>query len=125
MRTRRGVPPAMARAISPRRQAPAVCDEDGPTMVGPRMSKSETMGCEVRGAARPAPCPPLFTVRSTRCEVRSRVSADGGSVPRTPYPVPVLVAVALRRKPDSDQLPPGQPLAAHHQRHPLLAALLV
>jgi hypothetical protein len=43
MRTDSGMPPATARAISPSRQAPAVCDEDGPTIVGPKMSKRDTM----------------------------------------------------------------------------------
>jgi hypothetical protein len=37
-----------ARAISPSRQAPAVCDEDGPTIVGPRMSKRDTMPAKIR-----------------------------------------------------------------------------
>ena len=37
----------MARVISPRRHAPAVCDEEGPTMVGPRMSKSDTMARKI------------------------------------------------------------------------------
>src|SRR3954469_19851007 len=43
MRARSGVPPISPRARSPSRHAPAVCDDDGPTMTGPMMSSSETM----------------------------------------------------------------------------------
>ena len=42
-RARSGVPPTRPRASSPSRHAPAVCDDDGPTMTGPMMSSSETM----------------------------------------------------------------------------------
>ena len=40
---RSGVPPTRQRASRPSRQAPAVCDDDGPTITGPMMSRSETM----------------------------------------------------------------------------------
>src|SRR5512133_882247 len=43
MRARSGVPPTRLRASSPSRHAPAVCEDDGPTMTGPMMSSSDTM----------------------------------------------------------------------------------
>jgi hypothetical protein len=44
MRARSGVPPTRPRARRPRRHAPAVCDDDGPTITGPMMSRRETTG---------------------------------------------------------------------------------
>src|SRR3954453_11869088 len=43
MRACSGVPPTRPRASSPSRHAPAVCEDDGPTMTGPMMSSSDTM----------------------------------------------------------------------------------
>src|SRR5690606_25551953 len=43
MRACAGMPPKIARAMSPSLHAPAVCDDDGPTMTGPMMSKRETI----------------------------------------------------------------------------------
>src|SRR6476619_1306989 len=43
MRALSGVPPINPRASSPSRHAPAVCEDDGPTMTGPMMSSSDTM----------------------------------------------------------------------------------
>src|SRR5665213_971372 len=43
-----GVPPISARAISPSRHAPAVCDDDGPTMTGPMISRRETISEHLR-----------------------------------------------------------------------------
>src|SRR6476661_4593214 len=43
IRARSGVPPTSPRTSRPMRHAPAVCDDDGPTMTGPMMSSSETM----------------------------------------------------------------------------------
>ncbi len=45
---RSGVSPRIARAMSPSRQAPAVWDDDGPTMTGPRMSNRPTMTASLR-----------------------------------------------------------------------------
>src|SRR4051794_33309866 len=42
MRARSGVPPTRLRASSPSRHAPAVCEDDGPTITGPMMSSRET-----------------------------------------------------------------------------------
>ncbi len=63
---RSGVPPAMARAICPRRQAPAVCELLGPTMVGPRMSKSETMSAKIRSGAETGHWRPRYGRRARR-----------------------------------------------------------
>src|SRR5690606_34038680 len=49
------MPPRIARATRPSRHAPAVCDDDGPTMTGPRMSNSETriiLSCSTACAGR-------------------------------------------------------------------------
>src|SRR3954466_6151812 len=43
LRARSGAPPINPRARRPSRHAPAVCDDDGPTMTGPMMSSSDTM----------------------------------------------------------------------------------
>jgi hypothetical protein len=37
------VPPTRQRASNPSLHAPAVCEDDGPTITGPMMSRSETM----------------------------------------------------------------------------------
>src|SRR3954466_4718095 len=43
LRARSGAPPINPRARRPSRHAPAVCEDDGPTMTGPMMSSSDTM----------------------------------------------------------------------------------
>src|SRR5690348_4086120 len=62
MRARSGVPPTIMRVSNPIRQAPAVCDDEGPTMIGPMMSRMETIR---RGPRAPGRTPGLGNREST------------------------------------------------------------